>query len=266
MIEELGRDLCRAFCNEISIKEVPAGLAVSTPFRRSDGDAVAFYVVYDSVLPGLVRLEDDGETMPYLEACGVDFETQTRMRALQDLLTEHGAEYDEVEATIHTSNMRQEEIPQAALRFVALLLRLPDFLLLREEHVESTFKEDAAKRIKERIGARAKIREGEIVSHSLTEIAPDMILRADDRDPVAVFFAQSSPRVYDAIILQMAALYEAREPLSVIALLEAENSISREMQKRASNRLTAVTFWKGDEIASVQRIEREVVGPGNVLH
>jgi hypothetical protein len=77
---------------------------------------------------------------------------------------------------------------------------------------------------------------------------------------------QSSPTVYYAIILQMAALYESREPLSVIALLEAENSIAREMQKRASNRLAAVTIWRSDEVASVQRIEREVVGSGNVLH
>jgi hypothetical protein len=144
-------------------------------------------------------------------------------------------------------------------------LRLSDFLLLREEHVESTFKEDAAKRIRDTVGSRARITEDDLVSHKLTEIRPDMVLRAADRDPVAVFFAQSAPRVYDAIILQMASLYEAKEPLSVIALLEAENTVSREMYKRASNRLSAVTFWNGDEVASVQRIEREVVGLG-ALH
>jgi hypothetical protein len=259
-------ELCRAFCNEISIKEIPVGLAVSTPFRRSDGDAVAFYVVNDKTLPGLARLEDDGETIPYLQACGVDFDTLTRMKAFEALLAEHNAEYDEAEAIIHTPNMRQEDIPAAALRFVALLLRLADFLLLREEHIESTFKEDAAKRIKEKIGDRARISENTLVSSQLTEIAPDLVIRAENRDPVAVFFAQSAPRVYDAIILQMAALYEAKEALSVIALLEAENTVSREMQKRASNRLSAVTFWRGDEAASVQRIEREVVGSDRVVH
>jgi hypothetical protein len=248
------------------VKEVPVGLAVSTPFRRSDGDAVSFYVVRDPQLPGLVRLEDDGETIPYLEACGVDFETKTRMTAFEALLAEHHAEFDDTESIIRTPNMRQEQVPQAALGFVALLLRLSDFLLLREEHIESTFKEDAAKKIREKVGPRAVIREGGLVSDTLTEIEPDMILKAEDRDPVAVFFAQSSPRVYEAIILQMAALYEAREPLSVIALLEAENSVSREMQKRASNRLAAVTFWKGDELASVQRIEREVLGPEGLFH
>src|SRR5262249_44370565 len=153
------------------------------------------------------------------------------------LLSEHNAEYDEVEAIIRTPKMVREKIPQAALHFVALLLRLADFLLLREEHVESTFKEDAARRIKQQIGGRAIIKESEPVSRSLAEITPDMVLHAENRDPVAVFFAQSSPRVYEAMILQMDALYVAKEPLSVIALLEAENSISRDMQKKASNRL-----------------------------
>jgi hypothetical protein len=257
-------ELCRAFCNEISVKEVPVGLAVSTSFRRSDGDAVGFYVVRSSAYPGLARLEDDGETVPYLEAAGVDFETQTRQKAFTSLLEEYGAEYDETESVIHTPALKQEDLPRAALGFVALLLRLSDFLLLTQEHIESTFKEDAARRIKETVGPRAKITEEEAVSGRLAEIQPDMVLRADNRDPVAVFFAQSPPRVYDAIILQMAALYESREPLSVIALIETENTISGKLLKRASNRLSAVTFWQGDEISAIQRIEREVVGAGRL--
>jgi hypothetical protein len=259
-------ELCRAFCNEISVKEVPVGLAVSTTFRRSDGDTVGFYVVRDKTLPGLARLEDDGQTIPYLEACGVDFETVTRRKAFDAILAEHAAEYDEEEAVIRTGNMKQEDVPAAALRFVALLLRMTDFLLLREEHVESTFKEDAAKRIRDTIGSRARIDEGALVSSKLTEIVPDMVIRAESRDPVAVFLAQSANRVYDAIILQMASLYEAKEPLSVVALLEAESTVSREMYKRASNRLSAVTFWKGDEAASVQRIEREALGASGLTH
>ena len=93
--------------------------------------------------------------MPYLEACGVDFETTTRKKAFETLLDEYGVEYDETENVIRTPNLREEEIPRAALRFTALLLRLYDFLLLTQEHVESTFKEDATKRIREVIGSRA---------------------------------------------------------------------------------------------------------------
>ena len=72
-------ELCTAFCNDITVTDVPVGLAVSTAFRRDDGDKVSFYVVSDN--GGKVHIEDDGATIPYLEEAGVDFETETRSRA-----------------------------------------------------------------------------------------------------------------------------------------------------------------------------------------
>lgn len=259
-------ELCRAFCNEISVKEIPAGLAIGTPFRRSDGDVIAFYVIRTDTVPGMARLEDDGQTIPYLEACGVDFETSTRKKAFEALLTEYGAEYDEGENIIKTPIMREAELPLAALRFSALLLRLYDFLLLTQEHVESTFKEDAKRRIRTVIGPRAAIQEDVVVSPELTEITPDLLITAAGRDPVAVFLAQSTIRVQDAIILQMAALYEAKQPLSVVALVESQNTLTRDMHRRAGNRLAAVTTWEGDQIAAIQRIEREAIGAEAARH
>jgi hypothetical protein len=253
-------ELCRAFCDEISIREVPVGLAVSTPFRRSDGDAVSFYVVRNTTHHGVAHLEDDGQTIPYLEACGVDFDTQTRKRAFDALLKEHGAEYDENENVIRTSNMREQELSRAALGFVALLLRLFDFLLLTQEHVESTFKEDATKGIKEVVGGRAAIQESVPVSGKLTEVTPDLLVQAPDRTPVAIFLSQSATRVHEAIFLQMAALYEIKQPLSVVALLETEGTLSSHMHRRARNRLSAVTSWEGDQDAAIRRIEREILG------
>lgn len=259
-------EICRAFCNEISVKEVPAGLAVSTAFRRRDGDAVAFYVIRNAAAPGLAHLEDDGETIPYLEACGVDFETQTRRQAFDELLEEYRAEFNEDESVIRTPQMQDDELPRAALRFVALLLRLSDFLLLTQEHVESTFREDAARHVKAVIGERAAITEGTPVSQDLREVTPDMVLRATDRPTVAVFFAQSAQRVNDAIFLQMAALHEAKQPIAVIALLEKDSSINRDLRQRAANRLASVPVYDGDEKVAIQRIEREVVGIERTIH
>lgn len=259
-------EICRAFCNEISVREVKAGLAISTAFRRRDGDAIGFYVIRDKSAPGLSHLEDDGETIPYLEACGVDFETQTRARAFHEILQEYGAEFDPDEAVIRTRKMTEDDLPRAALRFVALLLRLTDFLLLTQEHIESTFREDAAKRVKEALGARAAIREEEPVSARLSEVTPDMVLHVAGRPPVAVFFAQSSQRVNDAIFLQMAALYEAKQAVSVVALLEREGSINQALRQRAANRLSAVPVYNGDEGGAIQRIEREVIGIEHTIH
>jgi len=259
-------ELCRAFCNEISVKEVPVGLAVSTPFRRSDGDAISFYVVRNTTQPGIAHLEDDGQTMAYLEACGVDFETQTRKKAFEALLAEHGADYDEDENVIRTPNLKEQDLPRASLGFVALLLRLFDFLLLTQERVENTFKEDATRRIKQAIGDRAVIHENAPVSERLTEVLPDLIVTAPKRAPVAIFLSQSATRVHEAIFLQMAALYEAKEPLSVVALLETEGTLTSNMHRRARNRLSAVTTWEGDQAAALQRIEREIVGAEGTIH
>ncbi|TCT05220.1 DUF1828 domain-containing protein [Aquabacter spiritensis] len=259
-------EICRAFCEEIRIREVPAGLAIGTAFRRADGDAIGFYVIKNSLESNLARLEDDGTTIPYLEAAGVDFDTQTRQKAFSAILEEYGAHYDLDEAVIRTPDMPEHEIARASIGFAALLLRLSDFLLLSQEHVESAFKDDAKKRIKEAIGTRAKIEDDAAVSDHLSEVKPDLLIRAPNREPVAIFLAQSAQRVNDAIFLQMAALYESREALSVIALLEGDSSISSKLRQRASNRLTALPVYRHDEAQAIQRIVREAVGAEGLLH
>ena len=259
-------EMCRAFCDEIRIKEVPIGLAISTMLRRSDGDAIGFYVVKNTSESSLAHLEDDGTTVPYLEAAGVDFETQTRQKAFATILAEYGAQYDSDEAVIRTPDMPIHDIARVSIGFAALLLRLSDFLLLSQDHVESAFKEDAKRRIREAVGQRATIVEDEVVSSHLTEVRPDLIIHAQNRDPVAVFLAQSAQRVNDAVFLQMAALYESRDVLAVVALLEADSSISSKLRQRASNRLSAVPIFRNDEDQAVQRIVREAVGVGGMIH
>ena len=258
--------LCKAFCDEIRVKEVPVGLAISTSFRRADGDAIGFYAVRNVGEPGLVHLEDDGTTIPYLQAAGVDFETQTREKAFAAILEEYGASYDDNEAVIRTPEMPEPEVARAAIGFAALLLRLSDFLLLSQEHVASAFREDAIKRIREAVGDRAAIREDDLVDEHLSEVRPDLVIRATGRAPVAVFLAPSAQRLNDAIFLQMAALYEAHRTVSVVALLEADGSVSAKLRQRASNRLSAVPIYRNDEDQAVQRIVREVVGAEAMFH
>lgn len=260
-------EICRAFCNEIRVREVPAGLAISTALRRGDGDAIGFYVIADKLRPHMACLEDDGTTIPYLEAVGVDFDTQTRARALAQILEEYGAYFDEDEAVIRTEYMPKSDLARASIGFAAMLLRLSDFLLLSQDHVESAFKDDAKTRIKIAIGDRAIISEDSVISERLSEVKPDLVIRAPNRDPVAVFLAQSSQRVNDAIFLQMAAMYESQDSVSVIAMIESDISISAKLRQRASNRLSAVPIFKNDESSAIQRIVREAVGTaGMILH
>ncbi|MER8766541.1 DUF1828 domain-containing protein [Mesorhizobium sp. M0968] len=251
-------ELCHAFCNDITVTEVPAGLAVSTAFLRDDGDRVAFYVTKTE--DGAFRLEDDGATIQQLEAAGVDFDTDTRRRGLEQLLSSVHAHFDHDDGTIKTASFPEVELPARALAFVGVMIRMNDFLLLTQEKITSSFKEDAAERIRSVVGDRAKIRENEAVSSRLSEVTPDMVLEVSGRPPVAIFFGNSPARVNDAIFLHFAALHEVKQDLSVIALLEDDHAISNELRRRASNRLATVPVYRDDEDAAIARIAREALG------
>lgn len=252
--------LCQAFCGDLKLTDVPAGYAVTTTFRRDDGDAVAFYLVRDKTRPGIYRIEDDGTTIPFLEASGVEFATDTRSEGFQALLDGHQVEFDEDEMLLHTDSMTEHDLPRAAMRFLSFMLRINDFLLLTKDKVASTFKEDAANRILERMEGKAVVDQDKPVSDALSDTIPDMVIRSQGRTPVAVFFGSSAQRVNDAIFLQMQVLYEVREPVQVIALLERENVINHDLRRRAANRLAAVPIYRGDETTSINRIEREALG------
>lgn len=254
--------LCQAFCGDLKLTDVPVGYAVTTTFRRDDGDSVAFYIVRDQTHSGSYRIEDDGTTIPFLEAAGVDFTTETRSDAFSSLLDSHGVEFDENGMVLHTPVMREAELPKAAMRFLSLMLRINDFLLLTKDRIVSTFKEDAAARIIEKMNGKAVVERDTPVSSSLSDTIPDMVIRAPNRAPVAVFFGSSPQRVNDAIFLQMQALHEIHEEVQVIALLERENVIGHDLRRRAANRLAALPIYMGDEPTAITRIEREALGSG----
>jgi Domain of unknown function DUF1828 len=257
-------ELCRAFCQQLKIRPVPAGSAVSTAFEDSNGEPIGFYLVGPDNL-GRYRIEDDGTTVPYIEATGADLESQTRREAVDAMLTEYGARYDEDSGELKTAPLDIQRVPQAALKFVALLLRLQDLVLLTPERAASTFKEDASKAIRASFGSRSTIRENEQIAPGI-EFPADLVIEAPDRPPVAIFLAMSDQRVLEAVVAQMAAQYETDTAYSVIALLEKDTTVTQKLRRRASNRLTALPIYEGDERAAIQRIEREVFGSVRQVH
>jgi hypothetical protein len=106
--------LCQAFCEDLTVRPVEAGLAVSTPFTLSSGELLGFYVVGPDA-SGRYRIEDDGTTMPLIEAAGVDLDTQTRQDAVSGLFEEYGANYDEDSGELSTPPIAHEQVPQRAL-------------------------------------------------------------------------------------------------------------------------------------------------------
>ncbi len=257
-------ELCKAFCDQLHVREVAAGLAVSTSFTLSNSEPLGFYVTGPDK-QGRFRIEDDGTTIPMIEAAGIDLETNTRQEALANMMTEYGVGYDIDSGELKSTPLTEDQVPATALKFVALLLRLQDLILLTPERAASSFREDAIKAIRLNLGDRAVIEENASISEGV-EYPADLIIRAPKRDPVAVFLVMSEQRVLEAVVAQMAVTYETHSPCSVVALLDRESAISRKMRQRASNRLAAMPIFEGDEKAAVQRIEREVLGRSRAIN
>jgi hypothetical protein len=252
--------LCKAFCDNVHIRSVPAGLAVSTAFAGPDGDKIGFYIrTIDS--SGFYRIEDNGVVLPMLEASGFNTKTGARAIALHELLTEYGAVIDDETREFVIDQLSEAELPAAALKFVAFCLRVRDLSLMTETRVASTFHDDVSKMLTETIGARARIEESTPIAPALSEFAPDFVIRATDRPPLALYLGTSDARVLEALIIQLRALYEVKIPLTVVALLEYRSKgISPEIRQQAVNRLAAVPEFRGDEVQAVQRIADEALG------
>jgi hypothetical protein len=249
--------LCQAFCSELSVRKVPAGLAVSTTFASADGDRIGFFVIERD---GKFCIEDDGVMLPTLEASGVDFRSGTRGNALRELLSEYRVRIDDDDREFMMEGLLESEVPAAALRFVAFCLRVRDFMLMTEYRVATTFREDAAKMLAEVLGDRATLEENVPITDTLAEFPADFVLRAKGRAPVGVFLGMSDNRILEALFLQMRVRHEVKVDCGIVALLESGHSISGRVRQQALNRLDAVADFRGDELAAIQRVAREVIG------
>jgi hypothetical protein len=255
--------LCKAFCDDLSVSKVPAGLAVTTAFYGADGDHIGFFVIKTGETK--YRIEDDGVTLPYLEGSGLDFKSGTRGDALSELQTEYGVSIDEETQEFFIGNLLEDQIPGAALKFVAFSLRVRDFMLMTEFRVATTFREDAERLLREAVNGRATIEENVPITPKLADFPADFVLRAPGRRPVGVFLGTSDNRVLEALFVQMRNQHEIHEPCSIVALVEKPRTLSLRVRQQATNRLEFLTEFRGDEVAAVERIAREALGRGAKL-
>lgn len=256
-------DLCQAFCNELTVRDVPFGLAVSTAFTFPDGDRIGFYVKHRP--DGAFEIQDSGLVYPGLEASGLDLKNKSRLEAFHSLMGEYGVFLDEDDREFRLVGEKEAQLPAAALRFVSFLLRVGDLLLLAEDRVASTFRLDVERILRERIGEGAMIRERQPISTNLSDFPPDYLIQAAGRDPVALFLGTSDARVLEALFVQMRAEHEEHIPVRIVALLEREKSVTAAVRQQATNRLDGLLQFRGDEAAAITRIAKEV-GLGHALN
>ncbi len=246
--------LCEAFCQDLEVSNVPAGLVVRTGFITRDGDAIGFYVTRHPADPALWRVEDSGLVIPMVEAAGVNLESGSRALAFHRLLTEYGASFDSESAELHSEYVSETDLPSEAMRFVALLLRVQDLELLNTESVANTFREDVQSdlgQLTER-GATVQFR---VTPHRfLRDFEADALIQHGD-ESLALYFGTSDERVNEAVILWMESK-TVHAGLKVGLMLEREKApqINNRSLRRAMNRLDATTVYRDDEIGSIAKI------------
>lgn len=250
--------LCKAFCDSISVRDVPSGLAVSTGFAFPDGDKIGFYL--SNGADGGFAIRDSGLVFPTLEASGLDLKNDHRADAFASLMREYGVVLDDEDREFGILDVAEENLPAAALRFVSFLLRVGDLLRLAEDRVASTFRHDVEIMLRTQIGDRAVIVENSPLTPELSDFSPDFTITAPDRRPVGIFLGTSDSRVLQALYMQMRAEHETHVPVSIVALLEREKVVSAQVRQQATNRLSAVTHFRGDEAGAIARIAKEVSG------
>ena len=257
--------LCKEFCDQLTVRKVPAGLAVGTSYIGLSGDPIGFYIVGpEPKAAGRYRIEDDGATVPILEACGADLAIESRAAAFRELLDQYDVQYDEDSGELKTDLLLESEIPRAAFRFVAFMLRVQDLMLLTRDRAENTFRQEALRDLEETIGDSAKIEFDQLISNEI-DIAADVIIRAPQRAPIALFLVMQDSKLYEAMLLHTEATLKAHMPVKVIALLEDVTSVSKKTFKQALNRITPL-HYRGDEKTAMQRIKSEALDGNRFLH
>jgi len=259
--------LCKAFCDNLIVREVPAGLSVGTSFRQSNGDSVGFYIVFDPGDPSLARIEDDGLTVSTLEMSGIDLSNGPRAEAFSALLRQSRVRHATQENLLHTDFMAVERLPMAALEFVAFLIRVQEFVLLTRENVEDTFKDDVIRAVREHFSGRASVYVDDETEESDPTTRADVVVAPPDVAPLALFIGTSEPKALEATLLYSDIKAKLARPAKVMLILKtAKPKLIRENTlTRAQNRFT-VTVFPGQREDVLARMDHELWGYQESVH
>ena len=253
-------DLCKAFCQPLALHSVPIGYAARTPFRRPDGDPITVYIRRDAEsLDELYRLEDDGQTIGFLETSGVDFDTDTRFSALAEMLREHDAFYDQEEILLHTPYISPSKIPTEFVRFTSLMLRINDLLLLSPGRISRTFREDLIAIVKQQFGEEA-VHLNAAINAAMKDYIIDILVRSSDGLALAIYASTSESKALEALLFSR----ECRDQrlATVRSMLILESAKPRDIRTRTLSRVMnsdiLLASMDGEEIAIKRKMQESL--------
>jgi len=249
--------LCNAFCAALQCRSVPGGYAVELPYQNADGDPLLLY--YIRLSPTEWRIEDDGTQVALLEANGVDLGGRSRGGALNSLLSEYDVTFDQDARTLSSPALKEGDLGEASLSFVALLLRLQDLALLSPQIVRNTFRDDAVSAIRGKFEGIAQIEENAPISSKLPAFTADVRITSPESLPLAVYLATSEERALQALVLKMALEKYRSEPIRVVLLLEKarDNPVRDATYALSQARLDDVLSFRGVESEAMDKLVRD---------
>ncbi|MCF7747353.1 DUF1828 domain-containing protein [Sulfitobacter sp. M39] len=224
------KTICTAFCEGLSIREIPLGYAIKTPFSWLHGEPL---VVFAEKGDGLFRMRDGGDTLALLEDVAGDLTTETKMDAMRQLAIEHGINFDE-DNSLFLSNWSEEaHLGDAAVRFMSFLNRIQDLALLSRERVTNAFREELTEAIKERFGSRFHVGEREALSHEHKEYTADIIIR-DANIQAAIYAATSEVNVLEALLTEQ--VFRNDPQLKTVPVVVFEDFMHSKVKPRTRRR------------------------------
>ena len=257
--ETIKRQLSRSFCEEISVRHVPSGLAISFPFTDSSGDRISFYVKDNDQV---ISFEDDGDYLSHLAASGIDFDKGQRGQLLTSVLNQYDAYWDNDTYEIKSNSIAKDNAGDQAVKFVSALLRVRDVELLTKDFIRSTFKEDATQAIHERFDQSKilVIEERAAIAKEFSDYPADVVVHNKiNGKSLAVFLVNNATQFLEAEILHSEIeRSNFRQKFGSVALIEdidkINGSIGAKRYQRAINRGLPTAFFRGDEDAAMARI------------
>lgn len=247
-------EICRAFCDSVTVTRLPHGYGLSTNLLLIDGDPAALYVLGPDP-DGRFVLQDAGLLVPDLISSGADVTTSTRREALDAILQTAAARLDEDEMTVTTGPVVADLVPATAFRLLTALVRVADLGRMTRERVRSTFKEDVRAALRAQLDPSIMIEADAPITSVLPEFVADVVIRRSGRVPVALYLAQQDVTLIEAMLARSETGYRMNGARPVVAaMLERESSVSRINRTRAGNRLDVLTVYQDDDAAAVRRV------------
>ena len=257
MSRDLRESLCAAFCGDLTVVEVSAGLAVSAMYEGSDGDRLGCLV--EQTGKGW-RLSDDGAFLGDLEAYGIDINRGGRAEFLARVLRPIGGQIDPRTCQV-TREFDGSLQPREILDFLSVLSRVHDVAFWTRERVRSTFKEDATLAIRAAVSNLATIEENTVIDETMREFPADLVIRPKQPSAVdsvtAVYFVQSIDALQEPLVLRQELRVRGRRDIRVAALIEDQDfNITGQKATRAINRIDAISVFRNDEREAAFKMAR----------